>query len=70
MQNADLISALRNASNTALGAGNPDEKVDALQPDKLSKQLCDSLSREDQVFNVCFLRDIKNSTNEAYAIHL
>lgn len=45
MQNADLISALRNASNTALGAGNPDEKV--LQPDKLSKQICDSLSRED-----------------------
>lgn len=47
MQNADLISSLRNASNTALGAGNPDEKVDALQPDKLSKQICDSLSRED-----------------------
>ena len=28
MQNADLISSLRNAGNTALGAGSPAEKAD------------------------------------------
>lgn len=78
MQNADLISSLRNPGNAALGAGNPEEKADTFAHINSLQAalwlLIKGRSTSMQALNICsyvsdFFSD-KKSTKEAYEIHL